>query len=112
MAATITAATVGKVLRTAADRVAALPHAKVVRTDVHHALAAAAPSYALAQAALDQLAAHVPDAAWLNTWSKPHPRDEVAAEMRAAADRADVRPFDWTVRPTIVPVQVPRGESR
>lgn len=106
-APTITASEVGRVLTAAAARVAALPHRRVVRTDVHHALRAAAPTIALAQAALDALAAHVPDAAWLTTWSKPHGRDEVAAEMRAAAELVDVRPFDWAG----VAVPAPRSEA-
>lgn len=114
MATTITAVTTGPVLRDAADHVAALSYARVVRTDVHHAILLAAPQYDVAQAALDALAAHVPDAGWLNTWATPHSRDEVAAEMRAAADTVQRqetrdRPFDWTTRPAIVPV--PRSES-
>lgn len=110
MATTITAATIGPILRNAAARVAGLSHARVVRTDVHHAILLAAPLYDVAQAALDQLAAHVSDAEWLNTWSKPHWRDEVAAEMRAAADAAEpVVSFDWTNHPAIVPM--PRSES-
>lgn len=109
MATTITAQTIAPVLNAAADHVARLSYARVVRTDVHHAILHAAPQYDVAQAALDALAAHVPDARWLNTWSDPRPRDEVVAEMRAAADKAEVRCFDWTSRPAIVPV--PRSES-
>lgn len=112
MATTITAVTTGPVLREAADHVAALSYVRVVRTDVHHAILLAAPQYDVAQAALDALAAHVPDAGWLNTYATPHGRDEVAAEMRAAADAAEpVRSFDWTHHEPVVPVQVPRGDS-
>lgn len=111
MATTITAATIGPILRDAAARVAGLSHARVVRTDVHHAILQSAPQHDIAQAALDALAAHVPDAHWLNTWSKPHPRDEVVLEMRQAADATGpVATFDWTRREWMVPVQA-RGEG-
>lgn len=111
MATTITAATIAPVLREASARVAGLSHARVVRTDVHHAILLSAPQYDVAQAALDALAAHVADARWLTTSSTPHSRAEVAAEMREAADAAgSVVSFDWTSRPSVVPVQVPRGE--
>lgn len=107
MATTITAASTAPILRQAADWLASLPHLRVVRTDVHHALLLAAPQYDIAQAALDTLAEHVQDAAWLSHWATPHARDEVVAEMRAAADNAEQaetadrlasadQSFDWT----------------
>lgn len=107
MATTITAQTIAPVLRAAADRLASLPYAGVNRIDVHHAINLSAPQYDLGQAALDALAAHVPDARWLSCYSPLHSRDEVAAEMRAAADAAERaeagdwlasadQSFDWT----------------
>ena len=112
MVTTITAATIAPVLREAADRVAALPHARVNRIDVHHAIHLSSPQYDVADAALNALAAHLPDARWLTCYSPLHPRDEVAAEIRAAAEAAQPVTFDWTrtQRAWLVPVQVPRGE--
>lgn len=92
MATTITAAVIAPVLRAAADRLAGLAHARVVRTDVHHALYQSAPQYDVAQAALDALTAHLTaqdDAEWLSRWAKPRGRDEVAGLLRAAADAAE-----------------------
>ncbi|MGP3914377.1 hypothetical protein [Nonomuraea sp. 10N515B] len=110
MATTITSATTAPVLREAADRVAGLPYARVVRTDVHRALWQSASQYDIAQAALEMLASHLQatgGAEWLNLWASPRNRDEVAAEMRAAADMAEQaeagdrlatadQSFDWT----------------
>lgn len=92
MATTITAATTGPVLRAAADRMTALPHARVVRTDLHRALWQSASQYDIADAALQVLTEHlrrVGRLEWLTRWSDPHGRDEVAAELRAAADAAE-----------------------
>ncbi|MER7500500.1 hypothetical protein AB0L05_27960 [Nonomuraea pusilla] len=141
MVTTITAASIAPVLREAADRVAALSYTRVVRTDVHHALLQSASQYDIAQAALDALAAHVRDAGWLTSWAAPHSRDEVASELRAAANAVEQaeagqletadQAFDWTrklhpqVRADVTtwlevgqrafrflrPVPSPRGES-
>lgn len=89
MAATVTAHDIAKTLRAAADVVAALPHPRVIRTDVHHALNTASPTYDVAQAALDALACDHQIAEWLARWSIPHPRDEAVAELRAAATAAE-----------------------
>ncbi|MCK2219762.1 hypothetical protein MF672_039095 [Actinomadura sp. ATCC 31491] len=113
MATTITAATIGPVLRTAADWVAGLTHYRVSRNEVHAALRQAAEQdFNVADAALNALATHMAahgdDPQWLNRHAQLRPRDDFARLMRAAADAADVTPFDWTSRPQIVPVQ--RGE--
>lgn len=95
MATVITPATTAPVLRAAADRLAELPHMRVIRTDVHHALYNSAPAYDVAQAALDALTEHLRLKGlgeWLCCWAKPRLRDEVAAEIRAAADAAEQPP--------------------
>lgn len=78
------------VLRRAADMLDALPHARVIRTDVHRALIRSAPSYAEAKSALEALTVHVKagDQRWLSRWAFPRSRVEVAAELRSAADAA------------------------
>ncbi|MGP3917637.1 hypothetical protein [Nonomuraea sp. 10N515B] len=89
MATTNAAASIAPVLREAADQVAALSHARVVRSDVHHALRRAAASYGLAQEALVELIRHLRAVGRLDVvtrWSAPRNRDEVAADLRAAAD--------------------------
>lgn len=57
--------------------------------DVHRALLAVAPSYELAQAALDRLAAHLRDTGaddrWLHKWTPRCGRSDVSAYLRAAA---------------------------
>lgn len=95
MATVITAATTAPVLRAAADRLAELPHTRVIRTDVHHALAMSSPAYDVAQATLDALTTHLQKlggADWLSRFAFPRGRDEVAAELRAAADAAEHPP--------------------
>lgn len=109
MATTITAATIAPVLREAADHIAALGYVRVLRHDVYNAIHQSAPTYDIADAALNSLAAQLPDATWLTTTSEPHSRDEVAAEIRAAAETAGPMTFDWTDRRWLVPVQVPGG---
>lgn len=104
MATRTTAATIAPVLRAAAARVAGLAYARVVRTDVHHALLLSSPQYDIAQAALDTLAAHIPAPGWLARWAEPRGRDDVAAELRAAANAVELveagdcsaESFDWT----------------
>lgn len=86
---TPTVSPAGAVLVAAADRIASLPHTRMGRVDVHHALLAVAPSYDLAQAALDALAAHLRasgvDDGWLHKWTPRCGRSDVAAYLRAAA---------------------------
>ena len=117
MATTITAATIAPVIRTAADKVAALAHFRVSRNEVHTAIRQAAElDHKLGQAALDALAEHMAacgdDPQWLNRHALLRPRDEFAELMRAAADAAGpLVSFDWTHHEPVVPVQVPRGEG-
>lgn len=106
MATEVTPTTIAPVLREAADRVAALTYTRVIRTDVLHAVLMASPGYDVAQAALDTLAGHIPDAGWLSQWAAPRGRDEVVAELRAAANAVELaeadrlgsadQSFDWT----------------
>lgn len=79
----------GPVLRKAADMLDALPHARVIRTDLHRALIRSAPSYAEAKSALEALADYLKpgDERWLSRWAFPRSRDEVSAELRAAAEQ-------------------------
>ena len=82
---------VGAVLVAAADLITRLPHTRMGRVDVHLALRDAAPSYELTQAALDVLAAHLrasgADDGWLRQWTPRCGRSDVAAYLRAAAER-------------------------
>lgn len=92
MAATISAVSTAPVLRAAAQVVAELPHRRVIRTDVHHALRNTAPTYDVAQAALDALTSYLRRSGgeqWLTVYAFPRSRDEVAAELCAAADSVD-----------------------
>lgn len=91
MAATITPADVAAVLRAAADTVAALPYARVVRTDVHRALREAG-EYGAARDALLALYRYlraVGGLELLTHWARPSNRDGVAADLRAAADAVE-----------------------
>ncbi|MEU4234147.1 hypothetical protein AB0F17_58575 [Nonomuraea sp. NPDC026600] len=95
MATVITANITAPVLRAAADRLAELPHPRVIRTDVHHALYNSAPAYDVAQAALDALTTYLQKlggADWLNRFAFPRGRDQVVAELRAAADATEHPP--------------------
>lgn len=89
MGTTVTSHDIAKTLRAAADVVAALPHQRLIRTDVHHALNTASPTHDIAQAALDALTCDHQIAEWLARWSTPHSRDEAVAELRAAATAAE-----------------------
>ncbi|MEV4287416.1 hypothetical protein AB0K40_18070 [Nonomuraea bangladeshensis] len=110
MATMITARTIAPVLRAAADKMAGLAYARVVRTDVHHAILLSSPQYDVGQAALDTLTAYLVRrgrAEWLSRYSRPRGREEVVAELRAAAVAAEQgdmdeglasadQSFDWT----------------
>ncbi|MCP2364250.1 hypothetical protein HD597_011270 [Nonomuraea thailandensis] len=89
MAATITTGSIPAVLRRAADLVAGLPHARVVRSEVHRALRHASPQSDIAQAALVALVRHLralSEVEWLTRASQPRSRDQVSVELRVAAD--------------------------
>lgn len=90
-ATTATARRISDVLRDAADYVAGLAYARIVRTDVHRALRQAAQESNLGQAALEVLAGYLQSKGtegWLYSWSKARERDEVAADLRAAATQS------------------------
>ncbi|MET8006208.1 hypothetical protein [Nonomuraea glycinis] len=81
-------------LRAAADLLAALPHARVLPSDVHHALRRSTPEYGAAQAALEQYDTFLQANGagnWLRCWAAPRSRDEVATELRAAADTTQAK---------------------
>ncbi len=86
-----TAPTIANVLRKAAVALEALPHPRVSPVDLHIALRKVSPTHRTGQQALDALAAHLRatggDDQWLGRWTGPRGRDEVAAELRAAADQ-------------------------
>jgi hypothetical protein len=81
-----TTTSVPDVLYAAADKLQALPHYRVSRTDVHRALYRAAGSYRAAQDALTALHRATRDDGWLLRWSTHAPRQDAAAQLRAAAD--------------------------
>jgi hypothetical protein len=87
-------------LRAAADLLATLPYARVLPIDVHRALRQSTPEYGAAQAALEQFDTFLQANGvlqangagnWLRCWSKTRSRDEVTAELRAAADAAQAK---------------------
>jgi hypothetical protein len=89
-------AATARILRQAADLVAALPHARVVRAEVHHALQRSGSMCGMAQQALAELIRDLRAVRRLDLvtyWPAPRGRDEVAADLRAAADAVAQSPI-------------------